>query len=147
MKTVMAILALIFTLSAPAYAGSANCTNARTITEGATNVPLTGDDCILEINIPLESMAAFTGNLPTSASPGDEFTLKNLSPYLNESGSYFDEETQEWVYYSVNYTGAIGLNAEYPEESSSDGWYTNTPGYFIKAVYDGTHWQFSSDLL
>src|SRR6185295_13165295 len=99
----MKFIFLLFSLmSSAVLAGSANCTNEREVTSGFDGA-LSPSDCILVVNIPTDEMDYVRGYLPlaVNATEGDEFTIKDTSPYLTDS--YEDPETHEIIYY--NYTG------------------------------------------
>lgn len=144
MKTMLLLIALIF--ASPVFAGSANCTNTQAVTT-AQELHLTSADCIIHVNVPTSAMGYVRGYLPEpmESSAGDEFTIENASPFLTESGSYFDEELNAWVYYSDDYTGGVGLEAAYPGSSEESS--TFAPGRYVKAVFDGARWQFSDGAL
>ncbi len=131
------IVLLLALFASTAHAGSANCTNSQTLSSPQL-LTLTPSDCIIVADIPTENMGAIDAHLPESANEGDEFTIQDTSPYLTESGSYFNEETQEEVFYSYDYTGGVGLTAP-----SSDAVWSFSPSRYVKAVYTSGVWTFS----
>lgn len=133
----LGVILVSMLLAAVTWAGSANCTSSVTITAGVDG-PISSGDCIIVVNIPVENMDYVRGYLPApeGSTAGDQFTIKDVSPPINDS--YEDPETHEIIPFS--YTGGVGLQACYTNEEECEADWSFSPNRFVKAVLVNGRW-------
>lgn len=144
------LIVLMFFISTYAFAGSASCTATSSVSVPG-NYYAADPLCIIQAQVPLNSFGLVRYYLPASPYTGQEFTLQENSDTQNDSGSYWDNELQEWVYYSYDFTGGVEFEVPnpqtyqimFPDTSTSSAVANFTNGRYIKVIFDGETWQYS----